>query len=519
MHAPNTVTQIAEDRIDRYRSFGAFGKPAWQSHVQLRAMLRQRLGDRYANYFAVPTFDPDAGVIRWTVPAAGTVRGWHALPANEQALRALDMEDIRGRLMMFASELRGRGDSQNGSAAAFTSLLEQAMKVPSDGQFLFIVGEQPVIAFWGFENPAGGAIDPLHAQQTPATAALPAVPVLPPVPAVSPEPALSSTPGLASVAAAAPIAAAVMKRRRTWWWLLLALLLLLLFLLLMRSCGSDGSVDLRRALPGLASPGAPPPSDSVERGQAQLGQGGTGPALVDPARPAEIASGPGFPPIGGASAPSASGVADPARPVDPKTDPPLPIAGDPPKDPKADRNKPPIGAASVPHASDVVDPPQAGDSPPRPRGGQSNDPKSDAAKGERNQDDRNKPPIDPRSLKLPDDSKVANKMDFLQGDWKAGEGLVDKATKQPLDLRLKFGKDGQGELTLRRPDGTLCSGPVQGRMNGGKLSVEGNQAMPCGGGGSYGAPRLECSKSSNGQTDCQGVNPDGSRYYMDMRRQ
>ena len=74
MNPPTTGTQIAEDRVDRYRSFGAFGKPAWQSHIQLRAMIRQRLGERCANYFAVPTYDPDAGVIRWTVPVGGKVR-------------------------------------------------------------------------------------------------------------------------------------------------------------------------------------------------------------------------------------------------------------------------------------------------------------------------------------------------------------------------------------------------------------------------------------------------------------
>ena len=38
-----TGALLAHDQADRYRSFGAFGKPAYQSHVQLRAMLKGAL--------------------------------------------------------------------------------------------------------------------------------------------------------------------------------------------------------------------------------------------------------------------------------------------------------------------------------------------------------------------------------------------------------------------------------------------------------------------------------------------
>jgi hypothetical protein len=55
-------------------------------------------------------------------------------------------------------------------------------------------------------------------------------------------------------------------------------------------------------------------------------------------------------------------------------------------------------------------------------------------------------------------------------------------------------------------------------MRGGKLAIEGNQAIPCSGGGSYAAPKIECGNSSSGQTECRGINKDGSRYNMEMRR-
>ena len=237
--------------------------------------------------------------------------------------------------------------------------------------------------------------------------------------------------------------------------------------------------------------------------------GAVSPGVVDPGVPGASAPSVAVPPDAAASVPGAMDVVDPAKPGDPKADPNKPInpKTDPtkPVDPKADPSKDPM-------ADPKTDPTR------RPK----DDPKQEPGKnqkGDKSQTDPPKPPLDPKAIKLPDDPKAANKMDFLQGDWKAGEGLVDKATKQPLDVSVKFGKDGKGEMTLRRPDGTVCSGPVQGSMNGGKLSVEGNQSVPCAGGGSYGAPRIECSKSSSGQTDCQGINRDGSRYYMDMRRQ
>jgi hypothetical protein len=110
-------------------------------------------------------------------------------------------------------------------------------------------------------------------------------------------------------------------------------------------------------------------------------------------------------------------------------------------------------------------------------------------------------------------------MGFLAGGWKAGEGLADRNTGQPLDLSFQFDNAGKGEVTVRRPDGSSCKGTVDGAMSGGKLTIQGNQSIPCSGGGSYAAPRIECAKDRAGQTQCFGVNNDGSKYYMGMQRQ
>jgi hypothetical protein len=255
------------------------------------------------------------------------------------------------------------------------------------------------------------------------------------------------------------------------------LLLLLLLLGLLRGCGPDGSFDLKRAVPGLASP-----DPAASEPEAMRREG----AVPDATAPGAVPG--GVPGVGPGDVPApdaaASGV-DPAMP-----------------------------AASVPATALPPDPaPSQPVVPPEP--------KTDAAPDARQEPrtDPPKPGEDPKALKLPDDPKSAGKMDFLAGGWRAGEGLFDRQSGQPLDLGFKFGKDGQGEVTLRRPDGTTCSGAVQGRMSGGKLSIQGNQAIPCSSGPPYGAPRIECAKERGGQTECYGVNADGSRYFMGMQKQ
>lgn len=488
MNTATTGAQIARDRIDRYRSFGAFGKPAWQSHVQLRAMLKAKLGERYANYFAKPTFDADAGELRWTAEVPGTARGWHEMTAEEQAGHALDMEDIRSRLIGYGAELRAQGGGQPGGAAAFASLLEQATKVPLDGNFLYLVGDQPVIAFWGFENQGGGSIDPTV--MTPRFA--PAAPAVPPPSGVPLAGAVAGT--------------VVLQKKRPWWWwllwLLLALLLLLLLLGLMRGCTPDGGFDAKRIVSG-ASPADDVASAARDGRGVETGPGGAagaggpggavdgGGAQSPDSQPGASQPGTGQTPEAAASMPGGD------TPQDPKQDPPKP-GDDPRKDTKDDPKK-------DPKEDPAKDP--------------NKEPKANPnAKPDKSQTDPPKPGEDPKAMKLPKDPKAANKMEFLQGDWKAGEGLSDPNTKQPLDLSVQFGKDGKGEITLRRPDGTVCSGGVQGQMKGGKLAIEGNQSIPCAGGGSYAAPKIECSNSSGGQTDCHGINKDGSRYNMEMRR-
>jgi hypothetical protein len=478
MSASITGGLLVEQPIERFRSFGAFGSPAWQGHVQIRSLVRQRLGERHANVFAIPHYDPETALIRWTAPVSGEVRPWNDLSTDDQVRHLQTLEELRRDLVGLVDKLRSQAEGRAGGSSGFASLLEQALKVPAGDRFLYLVGEQPMIAFWGFENAKEGSVDGLVS----AVSALPTVSPLAPLPSGFPPVGVRPPLAAAPMAGAAQASTAVVTPRpRRWWqWLLLGLGLLLLLiplLFLLRSCLPVGAPGLSTGVPGMSSPGSGLSGGGGEGAPRQpAAPSAVQPSAMDPAVPPGASGGamPAVPPASGAGGPEGPGVVDPAQPAMPNKPTSLP---------------PPVPAPSL--------------SPP-----------SGQPPGQK------PPPVpqDPKSLQVPPEPRAAASLDFLLGDWKAGEGLFDKNTKAPLDVSMKFGPGGRGEMTVRRPDGTACTGAVQGRMDGGRLTVEGDRSVPCVDGGSYGAPKIECSRTSTGETQCQGVNRDGSRYFVDMRR-
>jgi hypothetical protein len=232
---------LAKDRADRHRSLGAFGKPAHHSHVQLRAMLLGRGTREVADYFARPTLDGERGELSWTAEVPGPVRRLDELAPDARAAAIAALVRIHRALASMAADLRAKGGSGPGGALSFASLLDQATRVPAQGDFLYMVGAQPVIAFWGFEDADGGSVDPAaQYAQPPALAPAPAsppaaapvqVPAGPPATAPRPPiPAPVSTSGDSVLAPPGP--------RRPGWlrWLLLGLPLLLLAWWLLRAC-------------------------------------------------------------------------------------------------------------------------------------------------------------------------------------------------------------------------------------------------------------------------------------------
>lgn len=230
------------------RPLGVRGDPLHAVAAQLRAVIRRRLGDGAAGLLAEPQLRESGDGIDWYADPGGAVCRLSDLDAvaQEAALRTVDhhLESIRelgGQLQASASE----------EARLVGQSLVLATRRPSD-DFVFLVGDLPVIVAWGYEADAAASLSGF---------ALPAAP----------------SPRLPPIASAVLTSAPAVPARLGWGpWLgalLFGLLLLLLLLLtswLLRACAPvDPSLSV--AMTETPAPPAPePPPDPTPLLKASL---------------------------------------------------------------------------------------------------------------------------------------------------------------------------------------------------------------------------------------------------------
>jgi outer membrane biosynthesis protein TonB len=473
---------LASDVVDKYQPVGVFGQPVYMSYVQLRATIAQKLGPRHASYFARPDRDPQNKSVHWISEVAGAARRWIDLSPEEQTRHAVDLQAMRSDFIRYVNELRRKddGSADGKAAAAFASLLEEAMLVPDDSHLHF-VGDQPVVSFWGFRNFGGQAIDPLAvAPRRPAT-----------------------------VTAAAPVQEGVElpfeTPRRPWWrwlwWALGLLLLLLLLLLALYTCLPEedrgvlfgGQESDRPVQPGQA---AAPERSIVDRALNYLGFEGVSGVDVAPSG-GDVQTGPG------------------AETVPPGTEQPVPDAAAPPaeepRDAKSsDQQSPePPPDQMPPKAQTTPEPPQPEPQPPQDQ--KLPPPQQDRGANEQGANNR--------SLQIPPDAAKTGNTGFIGGEWRSDKGLVDQVTKQPLQQAYRFDPQGNGEVVIRRADGVECRATAQARLQGGQLSINELDDPRCPDGRTFSRSQTECVRTPSGQTVCQGRNTDGSSYRVGIERQ
>jgi len=252
------ATLIATTRLG-VRPLGVRGEPLHGVAGQLRAVIRRRLGEGPASLLAEPQLREDGSGIDWYADHEGPVR---ALADLDPARRAEVLAEVAGHLA--AIEGLGRQLADEGAADEARLVgrsLQLATVRPSD-DFIWLVGERPVIVAWGYEPDQLASLTGAN---------LPSVPV--PAPPPAPAATFASAP-----AAAIPVAG--------WGWaewlraLLVGLLLLLLLLLaswLMRGCapvepGLNVAAEQQAAPPAPPAPPDPTPllKASLDAAQADL---------------------------------------------------------------------------------------------------------------------------------------------------------------------------------------------------------------------------------------------------------
>lgn len=528
-----TGALLEQRQLDDYRPLGAFGQPVYLSFSQLRAAVLARLGATCANFFAVPHLDPDSREMSWHAHLTGVPTRWSALEPNAQARLALELETIRASLHGYVAELRQQA---GGNGIAYADLIEQAIRIPSDDN-LYVVGGKPVAAFWGFSNGEGVSIDALAIR-----------PVSPRIslrePAAATAVIQESVPLSTVLPASAPTPSEPPAPRRRWlWWALTGLLLLLLlWLFLFRSSEQAGPVvappdeqpvtPAAPVLPAVTQPpagaeaavGVAPPTPDHRRGPIA----GTGVTPGAPLPPMVRGSLPGDPPIAPEANPAGNGEAAPST---------EPAGGVALPSPSLEPALPPLAGEAGERAVPVHPPERSADKAEEAPGGVPGAPGLPAGPGELSKPSKpagqpDAPAVPPgpaaaapgsrpagSPLEVPADANPASRPSFLEGKWQGGEPLWEPGRKQMYDLSLDFDREGKGEVTYRRrSDGVVCRSPVQGNMMNGQLQIRGTAPVRCPDGVVLPAPMIDCTRSSGAETRCQGRDPGGPPYDVEISR-
>ncbi|MBM3644155.1 MAG: hypothetical protein FJX02_07420 [Alphaproteobacteria bacterium] len=439
---------LLNESLRRYRALGVGGDPVWRSHGQLRAALAARLGRDHADLLAVPEIDSTGQSIGWYAGRDGDVRRLSELdPADRGAVQAR-LAALQAEIAHLAESMEG--PDRSAAAQGFARLLRQALVSPGDDT-IFVVGDQPVIAFWSFS----------------ADAALPAAflaspPAAVPRPAAIPEATLASAP---AAVAAVPLAA-----RSAWWqWVLLALLLVALLLLLawlikpylprlepqLEAAARERVLKLSVQQPlEIVKARANTLGDENERLRLELAR------LTDELarKGGECAAGVLVPGTGGAVAvaPGTSGA--------------------------------PIAREAVPEA--------------RTDGG------AGAGASAAGKDES-----EPKPMVVPPEAKAKQNLGFLKGDWRSRTGLA--TAQGESDLRPTYALDdkGKGKVSFVQKNGAVCEAPAEARWNGGKLVIEEKANPRCSDGKTYARNTVTCDVAADGAADCRGSQPGEQRSY------
>jgi hypothetical protein len=124
------------------------GRHLLAAHEQIAEILRSRLGRDHAELLASPSIEPD-GSVSWSTALPGDVIAAKDLP-EQQGVK------LRQRAERLLSDIRGLGAQMRSEAAATAlvgQMVEQVASVPS-GDWLYSVGNKPVLVMWGHSDTA-----------------------------------------------------------------------------------------------------------------------------------------------------------------------------------------------------------------------------------------------------------------------------------------------------------------------------------------------------------------------------
>ncbi|MBX3503476.1 MAG: hypothetical protein KF889_28890 [Alphaproteobacteria bacterium] len=249
-------TTLVRTTLSGVRPLGVRGEPLHATHEQIRGVVRRRLGERHARLLAEPQPDDAGRRIDWYSDMAGTVRPMASLPETERVTALADVDTLVADIAGLGAQLQ---QAPSADARITGQAIELACRRPSD-EYVFLVGDQPVIVCWGYEPDSASTLLP------------PAFPAAAPAAVAEPVPAIAAAP---PPPASAPVAVAAAPFPWLGWLLAsaLAIVLALTAAYVLRQFLPESPIIAVTHLPPPPAPAVPPaPPDPRIGLHAALGE-------------------------------------------------------------------------------------------------------------------------------------------------------------------------------------------------------------------------------------------------------
>ena len=119
-------------------------------------------------------------------------------------------------------------------------------------------------------------------------------------------------------------------------------------------------------------------------------------------------------------------------------------------------------------------------------------------------------PSGAKTLSFNQESLAKQGSSVFDGNWKTKSPLMDSTNGRPLQMSYDF-KDGQGQVTVTRPDGSKCVAPSSATVVNNSVEVTNSGRAICPDKSTYNLPKIKCSDAGNGSVNCQGQA--GSQHF------
>lgn len=131
---------------DDFLALGDQGQTVFDSAMQIRETLRLRKQQAIADVLAIPYINDNGDRIDWYSPCTGTITRWAVASETQRTAAVRHLEQCQAQVNILSTPCQGKGNS---AQHLFSSLLAQALQFPGS-QYVYLVGDQPVLTFWGF---------------------------------------------------------------------------------------------------------------------------------------------------------------------------------------------------------------------------------------------------------------------------------------------------------------------------------------------------------------------------------